>query len=546
MKSLNIKTESIICLQISLIVGLLYIFACSSKNQDEAIQWQRWQHTLSAKMAPKDRAASLRVVFTGSEKMTFEVPAFTDDGKTYYFRFAFPDTGEWQWKTVCDNPGIDLNKKKGKVDVKPYEGENPLYRHGSLAVSSDKRYLTYADGKPFLWIGDAGWNAQAKLSLKEWQEYVDKRASQGFSVIQVNPRGLGNKATASSSPRIAITEDGKNDTIFWHDLEEKIAYANDKGLVVLLGGMGSAWRDTLAVNSLNQDFEPYVVGRFASFHVILSPCSDQLFEEGLDLVAARLQKVALNLVTQNSGTNYKANLRFRNSPWTDFAALQSGHHYGRLNSAYQAARAWALEMWNAEPVKPVINIEGMYDARGNNNGPNWREKDVRKIGWISWLSGSKGYAYGAGDVPPKVTEGNGGVWRFNKDTTTYDYWKKALDWPSAGQMTIMRDFFSSVEWWRLVPEHERVLNQAEADTLIMVVAGTKAKDLILAYLPDNPEIILDLKDYTKKLLGEWLNLVDGTVSKIPNPIVPADSLKFNCPEDWEDALLILKINTIKN
>lgn len=516
-----------------LIVSLLFCLSCfgrlNTAISEKAVQWGRWQHTLLSESTNEVQPVSIEVIFTGPEGKTFTTPAFTDDGKIFYFRATFPVPGEWRWKTVCnDQDNTSLHNKSGKVKVRQYEGENPLFRHGDLKVSDDRRYLIHADGTPFLWMGDSGWNATLKSTMKEWCDYVDKRSSQGFSVIQVGLRGAGN----GNQDTISFRQDGTIDPLFWQNLEAKIAYANDKGLLLLMVGVGNTWRDLFAKNTNNQKFETYLTGRFSSFMVILSPSFDQIYETELNNVALELQKSTLHLVTQHSGTNYEANLSFRNSSSVDFCGLQSGHHLwtNMLANAYHAARSWTLDMWNGVPVKPVINIETMYDNYGNDNAEHsaTREKDVRKLGWISWLSGSMGYTYGAG-----------GIWKFNKDSTENDFWRNAMDWPSAGQMTVMKDFFKSIEWWRLVPLHKLVVNQEVEETLKMVVSGTKQKDLLLAYLPDNPMIVLDLKDYQGTMAGKWLNLVTGDNVEIPQPVIPSASVTFSRPDGWEDALLIL-------
>lgn len=515
-----------------LLILLLFCIAFSGSinagNAKKAVQWSRWQHTLISKEPTDGKYASLHVVFSGPEGRTFTTPAFTDDGKTFQFRAAFPAPGVWRWKTICSDPGNNsLHNKGGKVKVEQYKGQNPLFRHSDLKVSDDRRYLAHTDDTPFLWMGDTGWNATMKSTKKEWCDYVDKRVSQGFSVIQISPRAAG-KETKDS---ISFRQDGTNDPLFWHNFEDKIAYANDKGLMVLMVGLRSTWRDLFAGNPKNQKFETYISGRFSSFMVIFSPGFDQRYDEELNKVAVELQKSTLHLVTQHSGTNYEANLAFRNSS-VDFCGLQSGHHLWtkKLGNAYFAARSWTLDMWNGIPVKPVINIEAMYDDFGNDSAVHTatREKDVRKLGWISWLSGSRGYTYGAGPI-----------WKFNLDSTSFYYWRKAMDWPSANQMTVMGSFFRSIAWWQLVPSHELVLNQAEDDTRKMVVSETKKHDLLLAYLPDNPLIVLDLKNYQGTMSGKWLNPVNGNSAEIPQKVIPSARVTFSRPDGWEDALLIL-------
>ncbi len=531
-----INLKSIVC------VLLLTSLACPaqtySQKSGQAIHWQRWQNSLTTAFSG-DSPVSLEIIFSGPDGATFSTPAFTGTGREYYFRAAFPAAGTWQWRAVCSDPlNPDLHNKRGKVRVTRYRGDNPLYQHGDLRISEDRRYLVHADATPFLWMGETGWNATLKSTMEEWKFYVDTRASQGFTVIQISPRGSGNRNIASASENISVLADGTPDPVFWKDLEDKIAYANDKGIFILMVGTGSAWRDLFTKNKQNQRFETYITGRLSSHMVIFSPSFDQLFIDELDKVAISLKASTQHLVTQHPGTNYEANLKYRNTA-VDFCGLQSGHHGGNLTRVANAARQWTLDMWNETPVKPVINIEAMYDAYGNNDAKNWRGKDSRKPGWISWLSGSRGFTYGCGDIPPKVPIGHGGVWLFNKDSTTYDFWKKAINWQSARSMTIMKDFFKSIEWWKLVPAHELITNQAKDDTLKMVASKSSDSRFIVAYLPGNKQINLNCEDFPGPYNVVWMNPSTGEYTPAGTVNSHKSEQEFFKPEGWEDAVLKL-------
>jgi hypothetical protein len=66
-------------------------------------------------------------------------PAFWNGGNTWTVRFAFPETGTFTWRVESND--LTLNAKKGSVEVQPYEGNNPLIKHGHLRVSENKRYF---------------------------------------------------------------------------------------------------------------------------------------------------------------------------------------------------------------------------------------------------------------------------------------------------------------------------------------------------------------------------------------------------------------------
>ena len=59
-----------------------------------------------------------------------------------------------------------------------------LFEHGRLEVTKDGHYLQFADGSPFFWLGDTGWELFHRLTLPEIKEYLDNRSAKGFTVIQ--------------------------------------------------------------------------------------------------------------------------------------------------------------------------------------------------------------------------------------------------------------------------------------------------------------------------------------------------------------------------
>ena len=59
-----------------------------------------------------------------------------------------------------------------------------LFSHGRLQVTKDGHYLQFADGTPFFWLGDTGWELFHRLTLGEIKQYLDNRSAKGFTVIQ--------------------------------------------------------------------------------------------------------------------------------------------------------------------------------------------------------------------------------------------------------------------------------------------------------------------------------------------------------------------------
>src|SRR5947207_7309478 len=53
-----------------------------------------------------------------------------------------------------------------------------------LKVCENRRFLCAADGKPFFYLADTGWEIFHRLDRKQAADYLDIRASQGFNAIQ--------------------------------------------------------------------------------------------------------------------------------------------------------------------------------------------------------------------------------------------------------------------------------------------------------------------------------------------------------------------------
>ncbi|GAB4015987.1 hypothetical protein GCM10028773_07680 [Spirosoma koreense] len=58
------------------------------------------------------------------------------------------------------------------------------FAHGRLKVSDNKRYLVHQDGTPFFWLGDTTWELFHRLTREEADQYLKRRAEQGYTVVQ--------------------------------------------------------------------------------------------------------------------------------------------------------------------------------------------------------------------------------------------------------------------------------------------------------------------------------------------------------------------------
>jgi hypothetical protein len=528
-----------------LLLWLAWLTSFSLGNQaDTATTWQPWEHTLISRVVYDNpySVVSVTATFTGPGGAAFSTPGFWVSGNMFKIRCAFPVSGVWTWNLTCSDSGNkSLHQQSGKVSVTAYAGNNRLYRHGFVRVGYTKRYLIHQDGTPFFWLGDTGWLAFKKSSWQEWRQYVDNRAAKGFTVIQTH----ANQYIPDTSSQAALMplRNDLPDPAYFQLLEEKIAYANQRGIVVLLVGLGYSGKGNYVPNMNTAAFTRYLTSRLAARAVIFSPSMDAPYDDRNDQMASLLKAAAsVHLITQHVGTVAGAAEAYHLKPYIDFTALQSGHHNGATPKAYEAAVQWTHTLRQLHPTKPVINSEAMYDGRGNNEGNNWREQDARKLGWMSWLSGALGYTYGAGETDRHVAGSTGGLFRFVQDSLQYDYWRKVVDWPSSDQMSYLKQFFEHLTWWHLEPKPDRIRNQAGAPLQIMTLAQSPEGNLLVAYLPDNHDIRLDMTGLNKDLTGQWYNPRKNQYVPVKEPIHTTGEQLFVCPGpgDW---VLLLQIRS---
>lgn len=112
--------------------------------------------------------------------------------------------------------------------------------------------------------------------------------------------------------------------------------------------------------------------------------------------------------------------------------------------------------------------------------------------------------------------------------------------PSSTDMKHLAAFFRGLDWWRLEPRHDLILNQALDPAKRMVLARSAAGDLAVAYLPDNPAISLEMSAFPPPLQWRWFNPATGQSQAGPGPTDRAGMQTFERPAGWSDALLVLQ------
>ena len=139
------------------------------------------------------------VIFTNKKTgETVSRPAFWDGDNRFLVRFAPISEGKWEWESSCAEDE-SLNAINGVFKCVAYDGDLAIYRNGFVKATPGIKYLTYADGTPFFYLGDTHWgmfteeydspgpHAGNTGASSHFKYIVDRRVEQGFTVYQSEP-----------------------------------------------------------------------------------------------------------------------------------------------------------------------------------------------------------------------------------------------------------------------------------------------------------------------------------------------------------------------
>jgi hypothetical protein len=353
--------------------------------------------------------------------------------------------------------------------------------------------------------------------------------------------------------------------VFWRELDRKVQEANDQGLHVLLVGLMDRVIETSMANGKCAGSAPWpglteseiyarnVAARLSGSYVVFSPGFDRVPDVDPDTCAAAgsdscqtgtpgnlscrmrcigetiRQTVPRHLVTNHfgGGTQLNAMQWFQDQPWLDFQMFQSGQAKGQANCnpaaqlqlITQRPREIAFGLWGTSPPKPVVNGEAIYDGGNGMDSDssftdgtcqtvpvndclgtaNYNPYRARQAGYLSGLSGAVGYGFGV----KGIFDWGGGM---NRPVANLD-WAGGAARRSSAEMKVLSSILGGIDE-ELIPASGLVANQAPdaQQQQKMVTAYTVGKTRLLAYLPDNAQIQLDLSTLPKvPRNGRWRN-----------------------------------------
>jgi hypothetical protein len=494
-------------------------------------------------------------VFTTPDRRLLRVPAFWAGGETWRVRYASPLAGAHTFRTECsDSRNPDLHAVTGTVEVRPYAGDNPLFRHGPIRVADDRRHFAHGDGTPFFWLGDTWWMGLVKRLQwpEDFQELAADRRDKGFTVIQIvaglypdmpafDERGLGDGGQPWEKLYVRIRPE------YFDAADRRIQHLVEQGLTPCVLGCWGYHLPWLGTEKMKQHWR-YLIARWGALPVVWCASGEQampwynsgskeaesqlLRREWTEVIRSiRATDPFHRLVTTHPRSNARDELL--DPTLLDYEMQQTGH-----GSPTEQHAAKALAAWNRPPVVPVISGESRYEALEIN--PMLHAREAREAFWAHLLnSGCAGHTYGAN-----------GIWqvnlpdkRFGKSPGGNDWggtpWREAMRLPGSTELAHAKRFLLTLPWHQLRPATNVFQGHTSA-------AITPDRRCAVAYTRVNQPLTADLSAFAGPVSARWFDPTSGQLQDVSGaPFATTGQRPFTPPGkntagegDW---VLVLKI-----
>jgi len=455
----------------------------------------------------------LDVAFTAPDGARLVVPGFWAGGDTWRVRYASGQIGAHRYETTCSDPAnAGLHGQNGTVEITAYTGSNPLYRHGPMRVTADKRHFEHADGTPFFWLGDTWWMGLChRLEFPgEFSTLEADRVKKGFTVVQI---------VAGLYPDMpAFDERGANEAGFPWDPDYKsirpeyfdkadarLLRLVDAGLAPCIVGAWGYFAPWMGEAKLKQHWR-YLVARYGALPVFWCiageanlpyylvkdfPYDDRTqvttwtnvarYVRGIDPYRRplTLHPTGLGRLSARGACDDPALL--------DFDMLQTGHGDRDVLVPSMKVFNWS---YAEQPTMPVLNSEVSYEMLLD----KITAAPGRLVFWADMLSGAAGHTYG----------GNG-IWQVNQPGQAHgksphggNYgtisWQEAMHLPGSTQLSQGKQLIEQYDWQHFEPHPEwasLVLadpGKPEEAALNMAYAAGIPKRVRLIFAPTNVPI----------------------------------------------------------
>jgi hypothetical protein len=469
----------------------------------------------------------------GEPRLTAEGFCDSADGRQFRIRFMPSKPGQYEYAVTLRAGALQSNhsgsfqaRKEPKRGIVRVDPEFPW--HFQWEGTKERWFW---NGTTAYWL--AGWDDETieqsldrldRLKVTRVRVALNGRVKDGRAWFEdVRPTG---KFSFLLNPWVAknpasVEDPGFDVTRFnvehWQKFERLLRHARSKEMIVSVIFYVDGSRpgvDPFGKSGMGgpdeQRYYRYAIARFASFANVMWDIANEyrLFRD--DAWADKMGTLVKQFDPYQhlASTHGHEDFRFRTAPWADFAMYQSWDEHG----------GWAFMMNNRElqaksgRIIPQVNEEYGYEDHypqgwGENRKAPARAAETRaRIAWEIYLAGSYQTTGERAHQATGASADSGGGW---------------INGRGDDQMTMLElyghiyDFFTSMTWWKLVPDTNLVVSVKEHPGAAgkgpgrTFAARSGEGDLAAIYVADGGVVTLRgdlLKDQLKPL---WFSPRDG-------------------------------------
>lgn len=388
-----------------------------------------------------------------------------------------------------------------------------------LQVSDNQRFLVTADNQPFFWLGDTAWELFHRCNREEVDFYLEKRASQGFTVIHAvalaEIDGLNAPNPYGKTPLINNDPSTPNPEYF-EQVDYVIAKAKALGLYIALL---PTWGDKLFKESWGVGPEvlntknAYAYGKWIGKrykdrdNIIWVIGGDRNPRPATNDV--EVWRSLAEGIVEAVGDNDKALMTFHPQPkqdggsstwfhedeWLDFNMHQTGH------CANQGTYEHIVHDYQLTPTKPVLDGEPLYEDHPNcfnaTELGHSAARDIRRIMYWNVFAGGFGQSYGCHAVWQMYQPGRPPI---NQPLRP---WKKALDLPMANQAKHLKNLMLSRPFLTRIPDQSMIVSSQSYSPDYTIATRDSNGTYAMIYFPTGKTANIDLSNLTGKQFTTW-------------------------------------------
>jgi hypothetical protein len=416
-------------------------------------------------------------IFTDPRGSELRVPAFWAGANLWKVRYASPVVGAHRFRTECSQTqDKGLHGVAGTVEVKSYNGQNPLYKHGPLRVAANRRYLEHTDGTPFFWLGDTWWMGLCHRIhwADDFKTLAADRKEKGFNVIQIvaglypdmfpfDPRGANEAGYPWQTNYTSIRPE------YFDAADQRLEYLVEQGFTPCIVGAWGYFMPWMGVEKMKAHWR-YLIARYGAMPVVWCaageanlpwyratgfPYDDRKqvtdWTEVMRYIRATDPFHRLLTIHPTGIGRLSARHATDNSALLDFDMLQTPHgERGAVPATVNTVRASYAD----KPVMPVIDGEAAYEMLGDSLPTEW----TRRMFWFCMMNGAAGHTYGANGIWQANRKGqpHGPSPTAGSPPTGYGTipWDDAMKLPGSKQIGLGKKLIEQYAWQKFQPHPE--------------------------------------------------------------------------------------------